>query len=192
MAVTATVGTYQCAETHTIARGVGTLWPSCRQPSEYWLRASAFIGLPWPTKMAGMRDDWVMRPYIALQPALHPAQDVRARHGPRLASHFTPGLEHHHGRDTADGKLGTQLRLGLRIHLGQPYPRLQRRRRLGVLRCHRQARTAPWRPEIHHQRNVIATDMGLEAGGSERHGMRAKQRLMALAALRLLGQAFIR
>jgi len=44
------------AETHTIARGAGKLWPSARQPSVYWLRASAFIGLPCPTKIAGMRN----------------------------------------------------------------------------------------------------------------------------------------
>ena len=57
IAVTATVGTYQCAETIRMARGRGKEAPMARQASVYRLRSSAFMGLPWPRKAAGM---WVM------------------------------------------------------------------------------------------------------------------------------------
>src|SRR5688500_12405322 len=55
MVVTSVPGRYQCAETHTIARGRGMLRPSARQPSVQALVCNAFIGLPWPKKIAGMR-----------------------------------------------------------------------------------------------------------------------------------------
>ena len=45
----------QCAEIARITLGLGTAAPSRRQASVYWLRASVFIGLPWPKKMTGIR-----------------------------------------------------------------------------------------------------------------------------------------
>ncbi len=54
IAVTAVALTYQCAETIRIARGRGTEAPNDRHASVKRLRSSAFIGLPWPRKAAGM------------------------------------------------------------------------------------------------------------------------------------------
>ena len=54
MAVTAVALTYQWADTIRMARGRGTEAPKLRQASVKRLRSSAFIGLPWPRKAAGM------------------------------------------------------------------------------------------------------------------------------------------
>jgi hypothetical protein len=51
--VTPVAGTYQCADTQTIARGRGSSAPMRRQASVYGLVDTAFIGLPWPKKIAG-------------------------------------------------------------------------------------------------------------------------------------------
>src|SRR5258706_2805840 len=53
IAVTPVPGTYQCADTQRIAFGVGMDFAIARQPSVYAFVASAFIGLPWPKKIAG-------------------------------------------------------------------------------------------------------------------------------------------
>ena len=58
IAVTAVPRVNQCAEIARIALGLGTFVPRLRQASVYRLRASVFIGLPWPKKMTGMRT-WV-------------------------------------------------------------------------------------------------------------------------------------
>ena len=55
IAVTAEALIYQWAEATRIARGRGTLAPKALHASVYRLRSSAFIGLPWPRKAAGMR-----------------------------------------------------------------------------------------------------------------------------------------
>src|SRR5664280_171653 len=54
IAVTAVALMYQCAETTRIARGRGTAWPNALHAEVYRLVSSAFIGLPWPKKAAGM------------------------------------------------------------------------------------------------------------------------------------------
>src|SRR5690606_37498385 len=57
IAVIARDGTYQCAEMARIARGRGAAAPNARQASVKRLRSSAFIGLPWPRKAAGIRGE---------------------------------------------------------------------------------------------------------------------------------------
>ena len=52
IAVTAVPGTYQCAENISTARAFGNRAPSARHASAYG-PPSAFIGLPWPKKIAG-------------------------------------------------------------------------------------------------------------------------------------------
>src|SRR5450759_1263663 len=54
IAVTAVALMYQCAETTRIACGRGTAWPNALHAEVYRLVSSAFIGLPWPKKAAGM------------------------------------------------------------------------------------------------------------------------------------------
>src|SRR4051812_8371306 len=54
MAVTAVALMYQWADTTRIARGRGTAAPKARQAWVYRLSSSAFIGLPWPRKAAGI------------------------------------------------------------------------------------------------------------------------------------------
>lgn len=62
LAVTAMAGMYQCAETITTARGLGTLRPICAHASLYLFLVIAFIGFPCPKNTAGMR--CAMRIYI--------------------------------------------------------------------------------------------------------------------------------
>src|SRR5262245_41079016 len=54
MAVTPTPSTYQCAEIARITCGRGKEVPSVRQALVKRLRSSAFVGLPCPTKSAGI------------------------------------------------------------------------------------------------------------------------------------------
>jgi 2-dehydropantoate 2-reductase len=51
--VTPVPGTYQCAEMHRIAFGLGMEFAIADHPRVYALSASAFMGLPWPKKIAG-------------------------------------------------------------------------------------------------------------------------------------------
>ncbi|MEO7062951.1 MAG: hypothetical protein ABI082_04150 [Dokdonella sp.] len=51
--VTPVPGTNQCAEMARIAFGLDTCAPMRRQASVYELLITAFIGLPWPKKIAG-------------------------------------------------------------------------------------------------------------------------------------------
>src|ERR1700692_474312 len=51
---------YQCAEMHRMALGRGRLAPIVAHVSVYWLRDRAFIGLPCPKKMAGIRDGYLL------------------------------------------------------------------------------------------------------------------------------------
>jgi len=46
---------YQCAEMQRMTRGRGIFLPIAAHASENWLRSRAFIGLPCPKKMAGIR-----------------------------------------------------------------------------------------------------------------------------------------
>ena len=55
IAVTAVAPMYQCADTVRMARGRGSSVPSARQARVKPFSSSAFIGLPWPMKSAGMR-----------------------------------------------------------------------------------------------------------------------------------------
>ena len=50
----AVAGMYQCAEMLRIARGRGIVRPIADQLRVKALVASAFIGLPWPKKIAGI------------------------------------------------------------------------------------------------------------------------------------------
>ena len=54
IAVTALALMNQCAETHTIARGLGIARPNARHVSVYRLCSSAFIGDPCPKNTAGI------------------------------------------------------------------------------------------------------------------------------------------
>jgi hypothetical protein len=51
--VTPVSGTYQCAEIERIAVGRRSRSPIARHASVHAFRSSAFIGFPWPKKMAG-------------------------------------------------------------------------------------------------------------------------------------------
>src|SRR6266567_1327301 len=54
-AVTRMPGRYQCADTATIAAGLGIDVASCAQACVHEFFARLFMGLPCPTKSAGMR-----------------------------------------------------------------------------------------------------------------------------------------
>src|SRR5678816_4150661 len=54
IAVTKVAGRYQCAETHSTARGRGISFPIAAQPFAQALCIKAFIGLPCPKKIAGI------------------------------------------------------------------------------------------------------------------------------------------
>jgi hypothetical protein len=70
MAVTIVPGKYQCAETQSTARGRDSVAPILAQDCVYSLRASAFIGLPCPKKMAGIVSTIFVTPRINHQPGL--------------------------------------------------------------------------------------------------------------------------
>src|SRR5690349_3975860 len=53
-AVTAVPGRYQCAETHSTARGRGRSFPRLAQPRVQLFSWMAFIGFPCPKKIAGI------------------------------------------------------------------------------------------------------------------------------------------
>jgi len=52
--VTATPSVSQCADTHRIAFGRGSLWPRALQARRTSVSSTAFMGEPWPAKTAGM------------------------------------------------------------------------------------------------------------------------------------------
>src|SRR5262249_42466242 len=56
-------------------------------------------------------------------------------------------------------------------------------RRAHILRRHQQARTAPRRPKIHQQRNIIELDVLLKGTAGQFNRMGAEQSRMAAAAL---------
>jgi len=115
--------------------------------------------------------------------------DMGRAHGPGLARHFMPMTEQGKGRDAADIELRAQRLFRLGIDLGKPDARLQLRRRLFELRCHRPARPAPRRPEIHHHGDVALTDVLMEIRAGELDGMRSKQGLVTLPAIGAFAQA---
>ena len=55
LTVTSVPGTYQCAEIETMAFGLAVCSPMRRHASVKGLWLMAFIGLPWPKKIAGIR-----------------------------------------------------------------------------------------------------------------------------------------
>ena len=55
IAVASSAGRYQCAETQTTAFGFGIVSPIFDQARVYAFCSIAFIGLPWPKKMTGIR-----------------------------------------------------------------------------------------------------------------------------------------
>src|SRR5690606_41345804 len=56
MAVTAVIGRYQCAETLNIALGLGSAAPRAAHARAHPLSSIAFIGFPWPKKIAGIKE----------------------------------------------------------------------------------------------------------------------------------------
>src|SRR5688572_2199464 len=70
--VTAVPGAYQCAETDRMAFGGVMLLPMRRHPSVQALLAMAFIGLPWPKKIAGIT--------VACPPSLRLTHVARKNH----------------------------------------------------------------------------------------------------------------
>jgi hypothetical protein len=61
--VTPVPGTYQCADTASTAFGRGMDLPIDAHPSVYLFVAKAFIGLPCPKKIAGIRLLKVILPF---------------------------------------------------------------------------------------------------------------------------------
>ncbi|GAA0798148.1 hypothetical protein Sya03_47760 [Spirilliplanes yamanashiensis] len=70
MVVMAVAWMYQCADTTSTARGLGTAAPRSRQAVVWRFSSSAFMGLPCPMKAAGI----VVMPVILRLPL-----DIRAR-----------------------------------------------------------------------------------------------------------------
>src|SRR5579885_1199355 len=91
LTVTPVPGTYQCAETDSIALGRGVSRPSRAQPSVYALVRSAFIGLPCPTNSAGS--------VPGMAPALRPGRASSTRDSDRASLPFYPGSRARGGRD---------------------------------------------------------------------------------------------
>jgi uncharacterized protein len=82
VAVTAVPGWHQCAETTRIARGRGTERPIALQASVYRLVSIAFMGLPWPKKIAGS----------AMAPAWHVPAEHAYNRGTLRAALAVPAL----------------------------------------------------------------------------------------------------
>ena len=81
--------------------------------------------------------------------------------------------------------------VGLALGVELRDPRLRRKLRGGLLvrRRHHPARPAPWRPEIHDQRQIVARDVAVEARRRQLDRTAGQQRPLAAAAIRARVQA---
>jgi hypothetical protein len=122
-------------------------------------------------------------------PALHPANDVRTRHGPGLPSNFTTAYKDHQGGDAAYTKLGCNVLRRLGIQFRQTHAGLELLRSLRKMRCHRFAWTAPRRPKIHYDRDITAINVAPECRAGELYRLSGKLAPMASATFRVFLQA---
>ena len=119
---------------------------------------------------------------------LSPANDICRTHGSRLARHFTPLMEQCQGWNAANIELRSKLLLGFGIDLEQAYPGLELGGGLLKRRRHHLAGSAPGRPEIHQQRDLVTLDMFLESRRCYLQRLSVKQRLVTFAAIGYLWQ----
>ncbi len=110
-----------------------------------------------------------------------PLHDIPLVHRPCLARNLSAAAHQHQGGDTADAEAGTQL-LGLfGIDFDQSDCRFELDGRLLEGRGHHPAGSAPGRPEIDEQGNVVFLRVVLETPLIQCQGLAGKKGLMALA-----------
>src|SRR5581483_4732774 len=105
--------------------------------------------------------------------------------GARTLRDDISSMEQQQGRNASYVVTGRQLRFRLGVNLQETKLGFELAGDALENRCHHLARPAPLRPEIDHDRNVVALDMSGEAVGGNRCRMSCKQPLVALAAFRL-------
>ena len=121
-----------------------------------------------------------------------PLYDVLRAECPGLPRHFTPSAKQHQGRDTLNTEPGPKRLFLLRVHLGQANVWLQSLGSLFIRRRHHSARPAPWRPEIHNQRNIAVGGVHVEVPRRQRNRVSGEQSFVALAAFGALSEAYVR
>ena len=121
-----------------------------------------------------------------------PLYDVLRAECPGLPRHFTPSAKQHQGRDTLNTEPGPKSLVLFCVHLGQANVWLQNLGSLFIRRRHHSARPAPWRPEIHNQRNIASDGVQVEVPRRQRNRVSGEQSFVALAAFGALSQACVR
>src|SRR4051794_32260207 len=95
---------------------------------------------------------------------------------------FSAVGETDHGGNAADAITCSKLRLGIGVDLRELDAAGEAARSARELGCHRSARPAPCRPEIHDQRHVVPGDEPVERRGGERQRLAREKRSLARAA----------
>ena len=91
--------------------------------------------------------------------------------------------------NTSNLELCSGCLLLIGIQLCETNGRLQLAGGLLERRGHHLAGPAPWRPEVHHDRNIAATDVCLKAGVRQLHRLARKHQVAAFATAGLVGEA---
>ena len=135
------------------------------------------------TCLSGIGTGPVWSPLIRL----YPSNDIRRAHSARLARHFLAVLEQDERWNTLNTEPGGNILFNLSIEFRKPGRCFELCRRLLKCRRHHFAGPAPGRPEIHDDRNIIATDVFVEITPSELRWAAAEQGLATLATFRVVG-----
>lgn len=142
----------------------------------------------WPHTAPGAAANvFVLLPRL-LQAGGDPALDADGVHGAGLALDFSAAHEQDQRGDAADVEALAEGGFVLGVDLGEAHGG-HGGGGLGEGRGHHLAGAAPWRPEVHHHRNVVARDVLLGVVYCQPHWLAAEQRLVALAAIGRVGQA---
>src|SRR5262249_10399215 len=101
---------------------------------------------------------------------LHPPHYAGRIHRARLPRDFLAILERDQSGNPADTVAPRDLRHRVGVELGESHPRLEPRGSLFVSWGHGPARSAPARPEIDHERQVVRLEVTVESGFSSANG----------------------
>ena len=111
-----------------------------------------------------------------------PCLNLRSGHGATDSCLFFPLLIQHQGWNATYAFRRRRIGMILGINFGKNHPR-HTLGRLRKLRSHHAAWTAPWRPEIHHQRQLRCAHIRLEIAVTQINGFAIKQGCLTTAAL---------
>lgn len=103
--------------------------------------------------------------------------------GPRIVDRLHALWKQDDRRDTLNTKSGTKRLFLFRIHLGQTNMWFKNLGCLLICRCHHAAGSAPWRPEIHDQRDIVSDRVHVEIRHRQRDRMSREQQRMTLPHL---------